>query len=148
MATKTSAKSNSVQSKCATRRRSICTCCSFDAGLLLLWWPGLKLHVFLDHFFCQRSGGIAAMAAVLDQSRQSNSWVLHRCVGDKPGMVAVKVGQLFALHVGTPLHLHNLRRPCLAGDFDDARPRCSTGTPRAFNDVRQGLVQTFQSRWL
>src|SRR5262249_24016557 len=133
MATKTSAKSNSVQSKCATRRRSICTSCSFDAGLLLLRWPGLKLHVFLDHFFCYRRGGVPPMAAVLDQSRQSNSWVLHRCVGDKPGMVAVKIGQLFALHVRPPLHLHNLSRPCLAGDFDDARPRRSTSTPSASN---------------
>src|SRR5262245_57914408 len=143
MATKTSAKSNSGKSKCATKRRSICTCCPFVAGLLLLSWPGLKLHVFLNHFFCERRGGVAPMAAVLDQSRQSNSWVLHRCVSDKPGMVAVKVGQLFALHVRTPLHLHNLSRPCLAGDFDDARPRRSTGTPHAFNNVRQPLVQTF-----
>src|SRR5882724_8147186 len=120
MATKTSAKRSNVQSKCATSRRSICTSCSFDAGLLLPWWSDLKLHVFLDHFFRQRSGGVTAMAAVLDQSHQGYFWILHRRVGDKPGVVAVKIGQLFALHVGAPLHFHNLRRPCLTGNFDYA----------------------------
>src|SRR5262245_29806642 len=120
MATKTSAKSNNVQSKCATSRRSICTSCSFDASLLLLNWPGLKFHVFLDHFLCQRSGGIATMAAVFDQSHQGNLWILYRRIGNKPGMVSVKIGQLFALYVGAPLHLHNLRRPCLTGNIDYA----------------------------
>src|SRR5882672_1354921 len=120
MATKTSTKRKSVQSKCATSRRSICTSRSLDASLLLLRWSGLKLHVFLDHFFRQRSGGVTAMAAVLDQSHQGNFWILRRRVGDKPGMVPVKIGQLFALHVGAPLHLHNLRRPCLASNFDYA----------------------------
>src|SRR5262245_19185217 len=63
-------------------------------------------------------------------------------------MVSVKIGQLFALYVGASLHLHNLRCPCLTGNIDCARPRGSTGASLAFNDIRQGFVQTFQSRWL
>ena len=33
-------------------------------------------------------------------------------------MVSVKIGQLFALQIGT-LHLDDLRRPCFAGNFNN-----------------------------
>src|SRR5512144_1782472 len=117
MATKASARRSTVQSKWAMSRRSICTSLPLDADLLLLSRPGLNLHVFLDHFFRQGSCSISAMAAVLDQSYHGNFRILHRRIGNKPGMVAVEIGQLFALYVGAALHLHNLCRPGLAGNF-------------------------------
>src|SRR5438132_6558293 len=110
MTTKESAKRRNVQSKRATSRRSICTNLSLDAHLSLFSRLGLRLHVFFDHFFRQRSGGVPAMTAVLNQNRDGNLGVLRRRVGDKPGMVSVEIGELFGFHV-TAFHLDDLRRP-------------------------------------
>src|SRR5687767_1889574 len=105
-----SAKRNSVQSKCATSRRSICTIFPFEAHVSLIRRLGLELYVFFENLFRQRRSGGASMPSVLDQYNYGDLRILHRGIGNKPCMVPAEIGQLFALQIGA-LHLHDLRRP-------------------------------------
>src|SRR5215212_5896709 len=94
MLTMASIASSSVQSKWEISRRSICTWVTFSAHLTTVLGWLVDRYVFLDHFFCGGRGGIAAMAAVLDQHDHGNLRVVDRRVGNKPCVIAAKVRQL------------------------------------------------------
>src|SRR5262245_45959796 len=117
MATNASVKQNNGQSKCAIVRRSICTTYALHAHLLLIGPLLLYLEVLFIQFLRHRCGRVAAVTTVLDQHRHGDLRILRRRVGDKPGMIATEVGELFTFYV-TALHLDDLRRAGLAGDLD------------------------------
>src|SRR3990172_1241426 len=121
-------------------RRSICTGVSFGAHLALAGRPVLLLDEFLDHFLRHRRGSRAAMPAMLDQNSDGDLRILYRRVGNKPGMVTVKVTKLLALEIGA-FHLDDLRRARLAGDGDDLGPSRAAGTGREFYDVGEAVAQ-------
>src|SRR5918994_5534723 len=115
MPTKARVKRNRGQSKCEMRRRSICTDLSWSPGLLLILWLVFRFDVFFKNLFCHGSSGFTAVSAVLYQHDDGNLWILDRCIGDEPGMVAVKIRELLALEISC-LHLDHLRGPGFAGD--------------------------------
>ena len=62
--------------------------------LLLFGRLFLQFDELLKNFFGHRRGRIAAMAAMLDQDGDRHLRILHRRIGNKPGVVAVELGSV------------------------------------------------------
>src|SRR5687768_6444356 len=131
---------NSGQSKCEISRRSICTSLSVEARfLLVVLGRFLYLDKLLVDFFRHGRCRLAAVPAVFDQNGDRDLGLFHRRIGHEPGVIAVKIAQLFALEIGA-FHFDHLRRASLAGDENNRRSRRAAGAARAMDDVGQRFL--------
>src|SRR5436190_184943 len=89
--TKVKVSRSSVQSKWEISRRSICTVLSFETNLPLISRLLLQFDIFLDHFFCHRRSGLAAVSPMFNQYDNGNLGILHRRIGNKPSMATVAI---------------------------------------------------------
>src|SRR6185436_16626779 len=108
---------SSIQSKWEISRRSICTDLSAYAHLLFVGNLLLCLHEFFKDFFRHGRGSITAVTAMFNQHGDGDLRILRRRISDKPGMVAIEIGQLFGFYVAR-FHFDDLSRAGLAGNLN------------------------------